>query len=664
MADKYSETQTRTAIEEGTIDVIDNNSIELINLDNIEGVQRTDQDEQPTNSSNYENDIKRAIEDNEEIGFTSNVNIEPTGQVEEIENINRNDSIEQIVRDKQIYAATENNDGSSRQVNSIDKNDGTEENSQCELTSDTSTIDIFTIFNEIDQTVEKDHVSDENVNAYTDSSDDYSDVKETSQYGQISDTSNGDANVFAIVDSDQKTEKEHVSDTNYDETEPTNVDDKDSIENTVAHTSISSSSDTDSYEQCRSYDSSAEQINIDYNDRLKKTSENESVNDNTDNKCTEKSFEDNLAYINRFYNGAQQTKPINWNCFVDICTVNDVQQVNHDNQTDSTNDNNDVQQASQQDEKITIKKPDNNVTDNNDDSERTMQDDNDPDDHIYNVETIDPLEIVTRKIEEDDSQEDDNQGDDNQEVDNKEVEIKEIDRKLFIGGLDKEITKSNLKEHFNCFGDIVNITIKDKSMMRRTDRFAFITFKTIDGVHNTLGAHNHVINGKKYYPKNAIKRQEKLFVHGLPYDVTKDEIKEFFEKWGTIINLEVPIFKITNKNKGYCFITYEYSKEVQNLLMSGKQKMKDKFVEVKKYQPWNSNVYLQNIRGRGTSFGIHNSQGYGYDRAAHGGYNRFGVGVGNDYRHFNNGYPLLPHPDLRNWQNTGAIPRYTNLRYS
>lgn len=64
----------------------------------------------------------------------------------------------------------------------------------------------------------------------------------------------------------------------------------------------------------------------------------------------------------------------------------------------------------------------------------------------------------------------------------------------------------------------------------------------------------------------------------MPSDVTNDEIKEFFGKWGVIVNLEVPFDKMKNQRKGYCFITYESSDKVQDLFKTAKQTIKGKEV--------------------------------------------------------------------------------------
>lgn len=157
-----------------------------------------------------------------------------------------------------------------------------------------------------------------------------------------------------------------------------------------------------------------------------------------------------------------------------------------------------------------------------------------------------------------------------------------------------------LKEHFVQYGEITNISLKTDPATGRSRGFAFIIFKSVDGLNNVMlhissffsviiftvlnffkqafAAGDHVINGKKIDPKKAKAKQEKVFVGGLPSDVTNDEIKEFFGKWGVIVNLEVPFDKMKNQRKGYCFITYESSDKVQDLFKTAKQTIKGKEV--------------------------------------------------------------------------------------
>ncbi|XP_050432503.1 RNA-binding protein squid-like, partial [Adelges cooleyi] len=122
-------------------------------------------------------------------------------------------------------------------------------------------------------------------------------------------------------------------------------------------------------------------------------------------------------------------------------------------------------------------------------------------------------------------------------------------------------------------------------------------------------------------------------------DVTNDEIKEFFGKWGVIVNLEVPFDKMKNQRKGYCFITDENSDKVQDLLKIAKENIKGKEVDVKKANPKTS-------IGRGAVRGAYSPHGYdNYGGAAYPGYEADHYGsygyVGYNYGY---GYEAPPAP--------------------
>ncbi|XP_050428356.1 RNA-binding protein squid-like isoform X2 [Adelges cooleyi] len=231
---------------------------------------------------------------------------------------------------------------------------------------------------------------------------------------------------------------------------------------------------------------------------------------------------------------------------------------------------------------------------------------------------------------------------------NSQDEVKEDDRKLFVGGLSWETTEKELKEHFIQYGEITNISLKTDPATGRSRGFAFIIFKSVDALNNAFAAGDHVINGKKIDPKKAKAKQEKVFVGGLPSDVTNDEIKEFFGKWGVIVNLEVPFDKMKNQRKGYCFITYESSDKVQDLFKTAKQTIKGKEVDVKKAAPKPANPYAnpKTMRGRGAARGAYPPQGYDYyGGAAYPGYEADYYGsygyAGYDYGY---GYEAPPAP--------------------
>jgi len=81
-----------------------------------------------------------------------------------------------------------------------------------------------------------------------------------------------------------------------------------------------------------------------------------------------------------------------------------------------------------------------------------------------------------------------------------------------------------------------------------------------------LACTKHVINNKEVDTKKAIPRQVKLFVGGLSYNLTDDDIKDYFERYAPIVAVEMPYDKIKNRRKGFCFLTFDSIQAVAEIL--------------------------------------------------------------------------------------------------
>jgi len=158
-----------------------------------------------------------------------------------------------------------------------------------------------------------------------------------------------------------------------------------------------------------------------------------------------------------------------------------------------------------------------------------------------------------------------------------------------------------------------------------------------------------LINGKKIDPKKAKARTGKVFVGGLIQEITDDDIKTYFSQFGTVIELEMPIDKLKNQRKGFCFVTFDNEQVVHELLKTPKQRICGKEVDVKKAQPsqasrgmmgWNAmGAPMRGSRGaprggggRGGSRGrgdwYYGSPSSGYGAGAGGYYDYYGGGYG------------------------------------
>jgi squid-like protein len=76
---------------------------------------------------------------------------------------------------------------------------------------------------------------------------------------------------------------------------------------------------------------------------------------------------------------------------------------------------------------------------------------------------------------------------------------KDDERKLFVGGLTRNTTESELKEHFSKFGDIESVSIKMDPYTGVSRGFAFIVFQNAKTIDKLLSTSCHYINKRKVY---------------------------------------------------------------------------------------------------------------------------------------------------------------------
>lgn len=57
-----------------------------------------------------------------------------------------------------------------------------------------------------------------------------------------------------------------------------------------------------------------------------------------------------------------------------------------------------------------------------------------------------------------------------------------------------------------------------------------------------------------------------IFISGLPYTATEEDIKTFFEGCGGIKELKIPKYQDTGRNIGYGHITFKKKKAVEKVI--------------------------------------------------------------------------------------------------
>lgn len=238
-----------------------------------------------------------------------------------------------------------------------------------------------------------------------------------------------------------------------------------------------------------------------------------------------------------------------------------------------------------------------------------------------------------------------------------------LDAKLFVGGLSWEATQKDLKDYFGKYGEIIDVNIKTDPNTGRSRGFAFIQFSDKDSVDQVLNAGQHTINGKVVDPKRAKARPgiKKIFVGGLEPDLPESDIREYFEKFGKIEEVELPFDKQKNQRRQFCFITFESEEVVDTICKNPKQKIGGKECDVKKATP------KQDPRGGGRGGGGGGWGGFGFPGSrggprgggprgrGRGGYGGYGQGYGGygGYGSYDNYYGYGSGYDYSGWGGYG-----------
>lgn len=146
--------------------------------------------------------------------------------------------------------------------------------------------------------------------------------------------------------------------------------------------------------------------------------------------------------------------------------------------------------------------------------------------------------------------------------------------KLFVGGLDPDVTSSDLGKFFSAFGKISGVKIVGEAT-GKSRGFGFVVFKDFRSIKNSIEG-DHYINNRlvDYMPckesglegivknkKKATKSAKKVFISHLPKEVTKAELFDYFSDFAEVIEILVIIRK--KRPNAFAYITLD---EKANLL--------------------------------------------------------------------------------------------------
>lgn len=179
------------------------------------------------------------------------------------------------------------------------------------------------------------------------------------------------------------------------------------------------------------------------------------------------------------------------------------------------------------------------------------------------------------------------------------------DRKLFVGGLHRNVTEKEISDYCGQYGEVENVSIKYDPYTGQSRGFAFVTFADQKSIDDLLAAGDHFIASKKIDPKRVTKRVNplkcKIFVGGLTTEISEQDVKDYFSQYGTITEFQQPFDKVKNIKKGFCFISFDDQNAAEEILKRPKQLICGKEVDVKrvKFNSETMGSVAGSVRGAG-----------------------------------------------------------------
>jgi hypothetical protein len=164
---------------------------------------------------------------------------------------------------------------------------------------------------------------------------------------------------------------------------------------------------------------------------------------------------------------------------------------------------------------------------------------------------------------------------------------------VFLGGVSYSTTEESLRGYLEKFGEVLSVVIMTDRNTGRPRGFGFATFADEAAIQRVT-SEPHIIDGRMVEAKVATPvgstvprglteeggplpiNTKKIFVGGLPPSITNENFKEHFDQFGLIDNAIVMVDRMTERSRGFGFVTFANAESVATALaethtLDGKQ---------------------------------------------------------------------------------------------
>lgn len=167
--------------------------------------------------------------------------------------------------------------------------------------------------------------------------------------------------------------------------------------------------------------------------------------------------------------------------------------------------------------------------------------------------------------------------------------------KLFVGGLSWETTQESLQRYFSRFGEVIDCVVMKNNETGRSRGFGFVTFSDPTNVAHVLQSGPHTLDGRTIDPKQCNPRTlqkpkkggnfPKVFLGGLPSNVTETDLRAFFGRYGKVMEVVIMYDQEKKKSRGFGFLSFEDETSVERVTSEHYVNLHGKQVEIKKAEP-------------------------------------------------------------------------------